>query len=184
VQLLVERLQVQENALELRIRAEGLASLIGELQQQGERRRHEGQRRDLALAGSNRSCASERGPSAVAATSALPPTAARLHRRPSPQPDGTPLKALARRGNGRRCSMIACTPRPRKSSKRRAWKSCVSRILRLAQMAPDLVEAVLGRVCGSGAHAWEAGATAACGVGAAAPTGTQRRQVLEREIPR
>jgi hypothetical protein len=37
VQLLVERADVQEAALELRIRAEGLASLVGELGQQGER---------------------------------------------------------------------------------------------------------------------------------------------------
>jgi site-specific DNA recombinase len=37
VQLLVERVDVQVDALEVRIRAEGLASLIGELQQQGER---------------------------------------------------------------------------------------------------------------------------------------------------
>jgi site-specific DNA recombinase len=38
VQLLVERVDVQENALEVRIRAEGLASLIGELRQHDERR--------------------------------------------------------------------------------------------------------------------------------------------------
>jgi site-specific DNA recombinase len=38
VQLLVERVDVQENALEVRIRAEGLASLVGELRQQGERK--------------------------------------------------------------------------------------------------------------------------------------------------
>jgi hypothetical protein len=37
VQLLVERVDVQEDALEVRIRAEGLASLIGELRQQCER---------------------------------------------------------------------------------------------------------------------------------------------------
>jgi site-specific DNA recombinase len=37
VQLLVERVEVQEDALEVRIRAEGMASLIGELQQQRER---------------------------------------------------------------------------------------------------------------------------------------------------
>jgi site-specific DNA recombinase len=37
VQLLVERVDVQESALEVRIRAEGLASLVGELRQQGER---------------------------------------------------------------------------------------------------------------------------------------------------
>jgi site-specific DNA recombinase len=37
VQLLVERVDVQKDALEVRIRAEGLASLIGELRQQGER---------------------------------------------------------------------------------------------------------------------------------------------------
>jgi site-specific DNA recombinase len=37
VQLLVERVDVQDNALEVRIRAEGLASLIGELQPGGER---------------------------------------------------------------------------------------------------------------------------------------------------
>jgi hypothetical protein len=37
VQLLVERVDAQENALEARIRVEGLASLVGELRQQGER---------------------------------------------------------------------------------------------------------------------------------------------------
>ena len=37
VQLLVERVDMQEDALEVRIRAEGLASLVGELRQQGER---------------------------------------------------------------------------------------------------------------------------------------------------
>jgi hypothetical protein len=37
VQLLVERIDVQEDALEVRIRAEGLASLAGELQQDSER---------------------------------------------------------------------------------------------------------------------------------------------------
>ena len=37
VQLLVERVDVQEDALEVRIRAEGLVSLVGELRQQGER---------------------------------------------------------------------------------------------------------------------------------------------------
>jgi hypothetical protein len=37
VQLLVERVDVQAAALEVRIRAEGLASLVGELRQQGER---------------------------------------------------------------------------------------------------------------------------------------------------
>jgi site-specific DNA recombinase len=37
-QLLVERLDVQEDALEVRIRAEGLASLVGELQQESERK--------------------------------------------------------------------------------------------------------------------------------------------------
>jgi hypothetical protein len=37
VQLLVERVDVQEDALEVRIRAEGLASLVGELRQ-GERK--------------------------------------------------------------------------------------------------------------------------------------------------
>jgi hypothetical protein len=38
VQLLVERVDVREDALEVRIRAEGLASLIGELRQQGVRK--------------------------------------------------------------------------------------------------------------------------------------------------
>jgi site-specific DNA recombinase len=38
VQLLVERVDVQEDALEVRIRADGLASLVGELRQQGERK--------------------------------------------------------------------------------------------------------------------------------------------------
>jgi site-specific DNA recombinase len=38
VQLLVERVDVQENAIEVRIRADGLASLVGELWQQCERK--------------------------------------------------------------------------------------------------------------------------------------------------
>jgi hypothetical protein len=38
VQLLVQRVDLQEDALEVRIRAEGLASLVGELRQLGERR--------------------------------------------------------------------------------------------------------------------------------------------------
>jgi hypothetical protein len=38
VQLLVERVDVQEDALEVRIRAEGLASLVAELRQHDERR--------------------------------------------------------------------------------------------------------------------------------------------------
>jgi hypothetical protein len=38
VQLLVERVDVQENALEVRIRARGLSSLVGELRHQGERK--------------------------------------------------------------------------------------------------------------------------------------------------
>jgi hypothetical protein len=33
VQLLVERVEVQDDAIEVRIRAEGLASLVGELRQ-------------------------------------------------------------------------------------------------------------------------------------------------------
>ena len=37
VQLLVERVGVHEDALEVRIRVQGLASLVGELRQQGER---------------------------------------------------------------------------------------------------------------------------------------------------
>ena len=37
VQLLVERVDAREDALEVRIRAEGLASLVGELRQQRER---------------------------------------------------------------------------------------------------------------------------------------------------
>jgi len=38
VQLLVGRVDVQEDALEVRIRAEGLVSLVGEFRQQGERK--------------------------------------------------------------------------------------------------------------------------------------------------
>ena len=38
MQLLVERVDVKEEALEVRIRAQGLASLIGELRQQDERK--------------------------------------------------------------------------------------------------------------------------------------------------
>jgi hypothetical protein len=38
VQLLVERVELQEDALEVRIRAEGLAILVAELRRGGERK--------------------------------------------------------------------------------------------------------------------------------------------------
>ena len=38
IQLLVERVDVQEEALEVRIRAEGLVSLVAQLRQGGERK--------------------------------------------------------------------------------------------------------------------------------------------------
>ena len=38
MQLLVERVDVQEDALEVRIRADGLANLVGELRPDGERK--------------------------------------------------------------------------------------------------------------------------------------------------
>ena len=38
VQLLVQRVDVRKDALEMRIRTEGLASIIGELRQEGERK--------------------------------------------------------------------------------------------------------------------------------------------------
>ena len=37
VQLLVERVDIREDVIEVRIKAEGLASLVGELRQHGER---------------------------------------------------------------------------------------------------------------------------------------------------
>jgi hypothetical protein len=46
VQLLVEPVDIQQDALEVRIRVEDLASLVSELRQHEERKRHDPGRRD------------------------------------------------------------------------------------------------------------------------------------------
>jgi hypothetical protein len=46
-------------------------------------------------------------------------------------------------GAGNGCSRAACTPRSPRSLRPRRSKSYISRILRLAQLAPDIVEIVL-----------------------------------------
>ena len=63
-------------------------------------------------------------------------------------------------------------------------KSYVCRILRLALLAPDIVEAILAGEHGSGADAGEAGAAAAGELDGAAPTRTQRTHLLKRAARR
>jgi hypothetical protein len=63
---------------------------------------------------------------------------------PKPQPDGTPVKALAHAWRWRGLLDETSTPPSARSARRRAIsKPYVSRILRLALPAPDIVEAIL-----------------------------------------
>jgi hypothetical protein len=97
VPLLVERVDVQEDALEVRIRAEGLASLVGELRQQGEEESSMMSSVETRLDGSTVivripmrfRCHGGRKRIVASDGSEIVPTS-------KPQPDGTLVKALAR----------------------------------------------------------------------------------------
>jgi site-specific DNA recombinase len=87
VQLLVERVDVHEAAVAVRIRAEGLASLVGELRQQGERKAAWSRGPRQGSTALRSSCAFRCAFSAEAAASAsLRPTAAPSCTAPSRSP--------------------------------------------------------------------------------------------------
>ena len=87
-----------------------------------------------------------------------------------PQPDGTLVKALARAWRWQRMlDEGVYTSVSEIGDAENISKSYVSRILRLALLAPDIVEAILAGTDGSGADAGEAGAAAAGELGGAAP---------------
>ena len=97
VQLLVERVDVQEDALEVRIRAEGLASLVGELRQRG---REEGGMIQSAETRLDGTTLVVRIPMRFQRRGGrkriVAPDGSEIVPSSKPQPDGTLVKALAR----------------------------------------------------------------------------------------
>ena len=145
LQLLVERVEVQEDALEVRIRAEGLASLVAELRQQGERRGGMTQSAETRLEGNTLVVRIPMRSSAAAGASA---SWRRMAARLAP-----PLEAAARRhaGQGARAGapMAAAAGGGRfgtladLADAERISRSYVCRVLRLTLLAPDIVERIL-----------------------------------------
>ena len=145
VQLLVGRGHVQEDALEVRIRAEGLASLVGELRQQGGRKsgmiRNTLTRLDGSMLVVRIPMRFQRrgGRKRIVA-----PDGSELASATRPQPDGTLVKALARAWRWQRmlgdgvCASVSEIGHAENIS-----KSYVSRVLRLTLIAPDIVERIL-----------------------------------------
>ena len=104
-----------------------------------------------------------------------------------PQPDGTLVKALARAWRWQRMlDEGVYTTVSEIGDAENISKSYVSRILRLALLAPDIVEAILVRADGSGAHAGAAGAAAAGRAGRSSASGSAegglRASALERAL--
>ena len=96
-----------------------------------------------------------------------------------PLPDGTLVKALARAWRWQRMlddGVYASVSEI--GDAENISKSYVSRILRLALLAPDLVDANSGRTHGSGAGAGEAGAAAAGELGGAARSHSRAQDVV------
>jgi hypothetical protein len=132
---------VQEDALEVRIRAEGLMSLVGELRQQGERRRGSMSRLDgrtlivripmrFHRRGGRKRIVAPDG-------SEIAPTT-------KPHPDRTLVKALARASQWQKLLDGGRHATVREIAEAEGiGKSYVSRIMRLALLAPDIVEAIL-----------------------------------------
>ena len=144
VQLLVERVDVQEDALEVRIRTEGLASLVGELRQrreeggmtQGVETRLDGQTLVVRIP--------MRFQRRGGRKRIVAPDGSELTPSSKPQPDGTLVKALARAWRWQRMldeGVYASVSDI--GDAENISKSYVSRILRLALLAPDIVEAIL-----------------------------------------
>ena len=145
VQLLVERVDVQEDALEVRIRAEGLASLVGELRQHEREESGMMQGVETRLDGSTLVVRipmrfQRRG----GRKRIVAPDGSEIAPTSKPQPDGTLVKALARAWRWQRMldeGVYASVSEI--GDAENISKSYVSRILRLALLAPDIVEAIL-----------------------------------------
>jgi len=146
VQLLVERVDVQEDALEVRIRAEGLASLVGELRQHGERMAAWVRAPRQGWMGTRWSCGSPCAfNSGVVVSASWRRTGASLRPRRSRNLMARWSRRSPARGGGRMLDEGAYTSVSEIGDAENISKSYVSRILRLALLAPDLVEAILAR---------------------------------------
>jgi hypothetical protein len=88
-----------------------------------------------------------------------------------PQPDGTLVKALARAWRWQKLlDEGVCTSVSEIGDAENISKSYVSRILRLALLAPDIVEAILAGSTDQGPDPGAAGATTSVELGRAAPS--------------
>ena len=134
---------MQENALEVRIRAEGLAVLIGELRQEAKGWRHD-RSAETRLDGSTvvvripmrfRRRGGRKRIVAPDGSEIVPTT--------KPQPDGTLVKALARAWRGSGCWRWRVRDARRAGGRRTDQPRYVSRVLRLTLLAPDVVERIL-----------------------------------------
>jgi hypothetical protein len=145
VQLLVERVEVQEHVLEVRIRAEGLASLVGELRQQGRKDGGMIRSAEMRLDGTTLVVRIPmRFPRRGGRKRIVAPDGSELVPSTKAQPDGTLLKALARAWRWQRMlDEGAYTTVSDIGDAENISKSYVSRILRLALLAPDIVDAIL-----------------------------------------
>jgi hypothetical protein len=145
VQLLVERVHVNEDAIEVRIRAEGIASLIGDLQEQDDRKaaftssvtaRLEGSMLIVRIPMRFRRRGGRKRIVAPDGSEIVPPT--------TPQPDGTLTKALVRPWRWQRMLDDGVyTTVSEIGEAENISKSYISRIRRLELLAPDLVEEIL-----------------------------------------
>jgi hypothetical protein len=147
MRLLIERVDVQVNGLEVRLRAEGLASLMAELRQQPvAAKAARSMRADSRLDGGTlvvripMRLGRQRGRKRI-----LAPDGSELTPPTNPQADGVLVKALARAWRWQKLldAGVHCTVTEIAEAERIS-KSYVSRILRLALLAPDLVVAILG----------------------------------------
>jgi len=145
VQLLVERVDIQESALEVRIRAEGLASLV--------RRVAAGREEDSGMTEGvetrlDGSTLVVRMPMRFQRRGGrkriVAPDGSTIVPTNKPQPGGTLVKALARAWRWQRLlNSGVCTSVSEIGDAENTSKSYVSRILRLALLAPDIVEFIL-----------------------------------------
>ena len=144
VQLLVERVDVQEDALEVRVRVEG-SSLVGELRQQGEdggmiqsaktrARRHHARRADPDALSAPRRAQADHRPGRQRNRADLPATAARRY------------PAQGARARRRWQKLLDDGVYPSISDIAEASeinRSYVSRVLRLTLLAPDIIEQIV-----------------------------------------
>ena len=136
---------MQEDALKVRVRAEGLASLVGGASAAGREESGMIQSAETRLDGSTLVVRipmrfQRRG----GRKRIVAPDGSELAPRSKPQPDGTLVKALVRAWRWQRMLDEGIyTSVSEIGDAENISKSCMSLVLRLARLAPDIIEAIL-----------------------------------------